>query len=101
MSAEDADKVLAAWEEFKRKPEAESGVDLTTIGAFALVGVPYSLKFLWAPVLDRYTLPFLGRRRGWILLWQVFLVAAIAAMGLVDPKENLALLAAVAELGPA
>lgn len=74
----------------------DSGVDLTTIGAFALVGLPYSLKFLWAPVLDRYTLPFLGRRRGWILLWQVFLVAAIAAMGLVDPKENLALLAALA-----
>ena len=74
----------------------DSGVDLTTIGAFALVGIPYSLKFLWAPVLDRYTLPFLGRRRGWILAWQLFLVAAIAAMGLVDPKEHLGLLALLA-----
>ncbi|MDP1821803.1 MAG: AmpG family muropeptide MFS transporter [Archangium sp.] len=74
----------------------DSGVDLTTIGAFALVGIPYSLKFLWAPVLDRYTLPFLGRRRGWILVTQIFLAAAIAAMGLVDPKEHLGLLALLA-----
>ena len=76
----------------------ESGVDLTTIGAFALVGLPYSLKFLWAPVLDRYTPPFLGRRRGWILIWQVFLVVAIAAMGFIDPKEHLGLLALLALL---
>ena len=74
----------------------DSGVDLTTIGAFALVGIPYSLKFLWAPVLDRYTLPFLGRRRGWILVWQLVLVAAIAGMGLVDPKEHLGVLALLA-----
>lgn len=74
----------------------DSGVDLTTIGAFALVGLPYSLKFLWAPVLDRYTLPFLGRRRGWILVSQLFLVAAIAGMGLVDPKEHLGVLAFLA-----
>jgi PAT family beta-lactamase induction signal transducer AmpG len=74
----------------------DAGVDLTTIGAFALVGIPYSLKFLWAPVLDRYTLPFLGRRRGWIVIWQLVLVAAIAGMGLVDPKEHLGLLAMLA-----
>lgn len=76
----------------------DAGVDLTTIGAFALVGIPYSLKFLWAPVLDRYTLPFFGRRRGWIIVWQVFLAAMIAAMGLVDPKQNLGLLAVLAFL---
>lgn len=76
----------------------DAGVDLTTIGAFALVGIPYSLKFLWAPVLDRYTLPFLGRRRGWILVWQLFLAAAIVGMGLVDPKEHLGLLALLAFL---
>ena len=74
----------------------DSGVDLTTIGAFALVGIPYSLKFLWAPVLDRYTLPFFGRRRGWIFVWQLVLVAAIAGMGLVDPKEHLGVLALLA-----
>lgn len=76
----------------------DAGVDLTTIGAFALVGIPYSLKFLWAPVLDRYTLPLLGRRRGWILAWQLFLTAAIVGMGLVDPKEHLGLLALLAFL---
>ena len=49
--------VLQAW------MKAE-GVDLAIIGLMALVGLPYTLKFLWAPILDRYTLPFLGRRRG-------------------------------------
>ena len=44
-----------------------SGVDLTKIGLFSLVGLPYSLKFLWSPILDRYVPPMLGRRRGWLL----------------------------------
>jgi PAT family beta-lactamase induction signal transducer AmpG len=69
------------------------GVDLTTIGLFSLVALPYSLKFLWAPVLDRYVPPFLGRRRGWLLIIQLALFAAIAAMALEDPKRSLQLLA--------
>ena len=50
-----------------------------TIGFFALVQFPYTWKFLWAPVMDRYTLPFLGHRRGWILLTQLALLISIAA----------------------
>lgn len=69
------------------------GVDLTTIGLFSLVGLPYSLKFLWAPLLDRYVPPFLGRRRGWLVITQVALLAAIAAMSLHDPRLGLQALA--------
>ena len=69
------------------------GVDLTTIGLFALVTLPYSLKFLWAPVLDRYVPPFLGRRRGWLVVTQVMLLITIGAMGLIDPQTSLKLLA--------
>ncbi len=69
------------------------GVDLTTIGLFSLVGLPYSLKFLWAPAFDRYVPPFLGRRRGWLVITQVLLLVAIAAMGLHDPQRSLQLLA--------
>lgn len=68
-------------------------VDLTTIGLFSLVGLPYSLKWLWAPVMDRYVPPFLGRRRGWLLIAQVALLVAIAAMSLQDPGRGLRLLA--------
>ena len=57
----------------------EEGVDLTVIGMMALVGLPYTLKFVWSPLLDRFTLPFLGRRRGWLLataaglaVWNVY-----------------------------
>lgn len=64
-----------------------AGVDLRTIGMFSLVGVPYSLKFLWAPLMDRFQLPFLGRRTGWILIAQIGLVAAIATMGISDPSN--------------
>lgn len=70
--------VLQAWMK-------EEGVDLTVIGLMALVGLPYTLKFLWAPFLDRYTLPFLGRRRGWLLIAQLFLFFSIIGLGLTDP----------------
>lgn len=70
--------VLQAWMQ-------QEGVDLTVIGLMALVGLPYTLKFLWAPLLDRFTLPFLGRRRGWILVAQIFLGFSIALLGLTDP----------------
>jgi PAT family beta-lactamase induction signal transducer AmpG len=69
------------------------GVDLTTIGLFGLVALPYSLKFLWAPVMDRVVPPFLGRRRGWLIITQVLLVGAIAAMAAHDPARGLQFLA--------
>jgi len=70
-----------------------SGVDLTKIGLFSLVGLPYSLKFLWSPILDRYIPPILGRRRGWLLITQILLLIAIAAMSVHDPKTGLKALA--------
>jgi PAT family beta-lactamase induction signal transducer AmpG len=81
--------VLQAW-------MTEAGVDLAAIGAMALVGLPYTVKFLWAPFLDRYTLPFLGRRRGWLLLAQVALAMAIAGLGQSDPANHPWLLALAA-----
>ena len=66
---------------------AVEGVDLRTIGIFTLVGLPYTVKFLWAPLMDRYALPFLGRRRGWILAAQLVLLILIVAMGLSSPKN--------------
>ncbi len=68
-------------------------VNLGAIGWFGLTALPYSLKFLWSPFLDRFTLPFLGRRRGWLLLTQIALMIAIAIMGLQQPKQALQLLA--------
>lgn len=69
------------------------GVDLKSIGLFSLVALPYSLKFLWAPLLDRFIPPFLGRRRGWLVITQVALVGMIAVMSLQNPSETLQLLA--------
>src|SRR4051812_38828439 len=71
-------------------------VDLHRIALLALVGLAYNLKFAWAPLLDRFRLPLLGRRRGWVLAFQLALVAAIAAMGQVDPIGQPGLLAALA-----
>jgi MFS transporter, PAT family, beta-lactamase induction signal transducer AmpG len=68
-------------------------VNLSAIGWFSLASLPYSLKFLWSPFLDRFTLPFLGRRRGWLLLTQIALMCAIAIMGFQQPKQALQLLA--------
>ncbi len=68
-------------------------VDLGAIGWFSLASLPYSFKFLWSPFLDRFTLPFLGRRRGWLIVMQVALIVAIALMGFQQPKQGLQLLA--------
>ena len=68
-------------------------VDLSTIGLFSLVTLPYSLKFLWAPFIDRYVPPFLGRRRGWLMITQTALLLAIGTMALHDPADALQLLA--------
>jgi PAT family beta-lactamase induction signal transducer AmpG len=70
-----------------------SGVDLASIGLFSLVALPYSLKFLWSPLLDRYTPPWLDRRRGWLLLTQLALVGAIALLALQNPRHSLQALA--------
>jgi len=67
---------------------AVEGVDLKTIGFFSLVGLPYALKFFWAPLLDRYALPFLGRRRGWILGTQLALMILIVMLGFTSPKDT-------------
>lgn len=75
---------------------AVESIDIKTIGLFTLVGQPYTYKFLWAPLMDRYTPPFLGRRRGWLILTQLALLGAIAFMGTVSPRESPWLLAAVA-----
>lgn len=73
-----------------------SGVDLATIGIFTLVGIPYTWKFLWAPFMDRFVPPFLGRRRGWIAAMQVLLGAGIAIMGSLNPVTMPWALAALA-----
>jgi MFS transporter, PAT family, beta-lactamase induction signal transducer AmpG len=71
-------------------------VDLSIIGIFTLVGLPYTLKFLWSPVMDRYVPPFLGRRRGWMLTTQIGLMIAIAAIANTSPTEGTWLMATIA-----
>src|SRR5690625_5379142 len=71
-------------------------VSLTKIGFLTLAGSAYTLKFLWAPFLDRFQIPFLGRRRGWILLTQLLLGVSIFAMGWFPPSEFLLVLALLA-----
>jgi PAT family beta-lactamase induction signal transducer AmpG len=73
-------------------------LDLKTIGIFSLVGQAYVFKFLWSPMMDRYTPSFFGRRRGWLIITQLLLVLAIFAMGYMDPKSSLFWLAALAVL---
>tara|TARA_B100000315_G_scaffold29320_1_gene24897 strand:+ start:1581 stop:2810 length:1230 start_codon:yes stop_codon:yes gene_type:complete len=73
--------VLQAWMK-------DEGVDLSVIGLMALVGLPYTLKFLWAPLFDRFSLPFLGRRRGWLLVAQITLIVSIAGLGFTNPSNN-------------
>ncbi|RPH24698.1 muropeptide MFS transporter AmpG [Buttiauxella warmboldiae] len=71
-------------------------IDLKTIGFFSLVGQAYVFKFLWSPIMDRYTPPLLGRRRGWLLMTQVLLLLAIAGMGFLEPGSQLRWMAALA-----
>ena len=75
---------------------AVEGIDIQAIGWFTLVGQPYVYKFLWAPLMDRYSIPLLGRRQGWLLVTQGALLLAIACMGTVSPKEAPFLLAGLA-----
>ncbi len=70
-------------------------VNLATIGLFALIGLPYTWKFVWSPLMDRYKLPFLGRRRGWAILTQLVLLLAIGVLGQFDPSISLQAIVAV------
>jgi len=83
--------VLQAWMK-------EKNVDLTLIGLITLVQLPYTWKFIWAPLLDRFTLPWLGRRRGWLLTAQLLLILSICALGYSDPVDNVGLMVAAAIL---
>ena len=67
---------------------AIDGVDIATIGFFGLVGVPYTFKFLWAPLMDRFEPPWLGRRRGWLVLSQLALAATLFAMSHLSPSAQ-------------
>ena len=67
---------------------ASAGLSITAIGVFSLAALPYNFKFLWAPFLDRYLPPFLGRRRGWILIFQACLAICIGVMGFSSPTKE-------------
>lgn len=74
------------------------GVTIATIGFFGLVGIPYTFKFIWAPLMDRFELPFFGRRRGWVVLCQLTSAAALWWMAGISPKEDARMFALVALL---
>ncbi len=73
-------------------------IDIATIGFFSLVGMPYTFKFLWAPLMDRFEPPFLGRRRGWLVLSQLCIAAALFLMSTVSPSAHTETFALVAVL---
>lgn len=74
---------------------SDAGLDIKTIGWFTIIGQPYTWKFLWAPLLDRFAPPFLGRRRGWILVCQIMLACAIAGLAGINPQTQLLTLVAM------
>lgn len=75
---------------------ASVDIDIETIGIFTLVGLPYTFKFLWAPFMDRFVPPFLGRRRGWAFITQLALIAGIAGMALNPPNISPAVIGLIA-----
>jgi PAT family beta-lactamase induction signal transducer AmpG len=83
--------VLQAWMK-------EEGLDLAWIGMITLVQIPYTWKFLWSPFLDRFSLPFLGRRRGWLLISQLALIFSIVSLGYSDPVNHAGMMVAAAVL---
>lgn len=76
----------------------DAGVSLQWMGLVSLLQIPYTWKFIWAPIFDRFTLPFLGRRRGWLLVTQVCVIGAITLIGLSDPVKTPLLMVAAAIL---
>lgn len=73
-----------------------AGIDLKTIGIFSLVGIPYTIKFFWSPLMDRFVPPWLGRRRGWVAPLQLGLMVGVGVMGLITPEYGPAMLAVLA-----
>jgi PAT family beta-lactamase induction signal transducer AmpG len=76
----------------------EAGVGIAAIGALTLIGIPYTFKFLWAPVLDRFVPPFLGRRRGWLLITQLGLCLSLLALTFYSPNDQPTLMGCIALL---
>ena len=74
------------------------GVDIATIGFLGLVGIPYTFKFLWAPLMDRFEPPFLGRRKGWLVITQLAMAATLWWMASLSPKDAPLAFAGVAVL---
>jgi PAT family beta-lactamase induction signal transducer AmpG len=72
------------------------GLDIATIGFLSLVGLPYTFKFLWAPLMDRFDLPWLGRRRGWLVLTQLLLAGALLLLSTTSPRDSIRLFALLA-----
>ncbi|MCR9106093.1 MAG: AmpG family muropeptide MFS transporter [Gammaproteobacteria bacterium] len=72
---------------------SDGGVSIKEIGLFSLATIPYTWKFIWAPVMDRWVPPFLGRRRGWMILMQVPLLLFIGALGMFEPAKSIWLIA--------
>jgi PAT family beta-lactamase induction signal transducer AmpG len=77
---------------------AKSGLNVKALGLFALVMFPYTWKFLWSPLMDRFSFPLLGRRRGWMVLTQLGLFVAIGALGTLDPSTQISTIAGTAAL---
>ncbi|WP_305858009.1 AmpG family muropeptide MFS transporter [Balneatrix alpica] len=75
---------------------SKQGIGVKEIGLFALVTFPYTWKFIWSPVMDRYIPPFLGRRRGWMLITQLCLLLSIGYIGFLNPQYSIASVAYVA-----
>ncbi|MFT5335644.1 MAG: PAT family beta-lactamase induction signal transducer AmpG [Halioglobus sp.] len=75
---------------------SKGGVSIADIGLFALVGIPYTWKFLWAPLMDRYFPPFLGRRRGWMFVCQAALLMTIGSLGMYEPAQSIQTIAVIA-----
>jgi len=82
-------RTLQAW-------MTDVGVDLKTVGIFSLASLPYTLKFLWAPLMDRYPILNFGRRKGWLMLTQVALVASLFALSMIDPRAEIGMVALLA-----
>lgn len=76
----------------------ESGIDLKTISLAGLTQLPYTWKFVWSPLMDRFRMPFLGRRRGWMLVSQIVMLISIFMLGQFDPKSSLSIVIALATL---
>jgi PAT family beta-lactamase induction signal transducer AmpG len=77
---------------------AKSGLNVKALGLFALVMFPYTWKFLWSPLMDRYSFGRMGRRRGWMALTQGLLFVGIGVMGMLDPQANVTAIAALASV---